>query len=52
MSDNLINELNTFINYINKQEKFIRYREYQRRIKKNFYNKKDVKENSELLLND
>ena len=31
MSDNLINELNTFINYINKQEKFTD-REYQRRI--------------------
>lgn len=54
MSDNLINELNTFINYINKQEKnLLDIENIKDEFKKNFYNKKkDVKENSELLLND
>ena len=54
MSDELINELNTFINYINKQEKnLLDIENIKDEFKKNFYNKKkDVKEKSELLLND
>ena len=54
MSDELINELNTFINYINKQEKnLLDIENIKDKFKKNFYNKKkDVKEKSELLLND
>lgn len=54
MSDELINELNSFINYIDKQEQnLLDIENIKDQFIKDFYNnKKDVKDKSELLLND